>query len=274
MKRNIRTLGLFFVLVALFSSLWIGHAANQTNVIVDGTSVSMETVSINGYTYVPLRAFCQQMNDCNITWDAASKSAKVSCKGLDLVVNTNQKYVIANGRYFYLPNGVYCGSGALFLPVTVLAKCFAADVYWTKGNQALKVVRSGKTLESADTFYDSDDLYWMSHIIYAESGGEPFEGKIAVGTVVMNRVNNSRFPSTIHDVIFQKNQFSPVASGSIDKTPNAESIVAAKIALEGYKVAGNSTFFLNRAIAKSRWIESHCKYVSTIGHHTFYALAS
>lgn len=274
MKRNIRTIGLFFVIAALFSTLFVSQAANQTKLIVDGTSIPIETKMINGTTYVPLRTFCQKMSNCTINWDGASQTANVSCNGLNLIVDAEEKYVIANGRYFYLPNGVYCGDGALLLPVTVLAKCFASEVYWTEGNQALQVTRSGKTLESANTYYDSDDLYWLSHIIYAESGCEPLEGKIAVGNVVMNRVNNSRFPSTIYGVIFQKNQFSPVANGSIYKTPDDESVIAAKISLEGYQVAGDSMFFLNRAIAKSRWIERNCEYVATIGRHTFYTLSA
>ncbi len=274
MKRNVRTIFLFCVLTALLSTMFVGYAANQTTLIVDGKTSTIETKTINGNTYVPIRVFCQAMEDCDITWNGETEVATVTCHGLSMKVDADLLYVEANGRYFYMPYGVYRGNGALFLPVTLLAKCFNSDVYWTEDHQALQVTRKGGSLPSADSFYDATDLYWLSRIVYAESGGEPLQGKIAVGNVVLNRVNNSRFPSTVYGVIFQKNQFSPASSGSIYRTPNEESVIAAKIALEGYQVAGNSLFFLNRAIATSSWMERNCDYVATIGHHTFYTLAS
>ena len=66
-----------------------------------------------------------------------------------------------------------------------------------------------------EEFYDHDELYWLSKLIYAESGAEPFLGKLAVGTVVMNRVDSDEFPSNIVDVIFDKEngvQFTPTAN--------------------------------------------------------------
>ncbi len=274
MKRKVKTIALFCTLVVLLSTMFVGYAANQTALIVDGETSTIEMRAINGNTYVPLRSFCQQMGDCTITWNGKSEVATVTSKGLSMTVDADLNYVEANGRYFYMLDGVYCGNGALFLPVTLLAKLFNSEVHWTADHQALQVTRKGGSLKSADAYYDSTDLYWLSRIIYAESGGEPLEGKIAVGNVVLNRVDNSRFPTTVYNVIFQKNQFSPVSSGSIYRTPSAESVVAAKIALEGYEVAQDSLFFLNRSIARSRWMEKNCTYVATIGRHTFYTLAS
>lgn len=274
MKRQVKTIALFCMLAVLLSTMFVGYAANQKALIVDGKTSTIETRVINGNTYVPLRSFCQQMEECTITWDGKTETATVTKSGLRITVDIGLDYVEVNGRYFYLPDGVYCGDGALSLPVTLLAKCFNSEVYWTADYSALQVVRKGSSVQSADEYYNSTDLYWLSRIIYAESGGEPLKGKIAVGNVVLNRVNNSRFPTTVYNVIFQKNQFSPASSGSIHRTPSAESVIAAKIALEGYKVAENSLFFLNRSIARSRWMEKNCTYVATIGRHTFYTLAS
>ena len=82
-------------------------------------------------------------------------------------------------------------------------------------------------------------------------------------------MRSSRFPNTVYGVIFQRNQFSPVANGSIYRTPNAESVLAAKICLEGGEALDGVLWF-NRAGLKS-WASRHCTYVATIANHTFYS---
>ena len=120
-------------------------------------------------------------------------------------------------------------------------------------------------LTCGDEAYDSDALYWLSHIIYCESGNQPLAGKVAVGNVVMNRVADPRFPNTIYDVLFQKNQFSPVSSGSIRREPNWDSVVAAKLVLDGAKVT--DALFFNGVRARA---PKGRAYVTTIGDHAFY----
>ena len=85
--------------------------------------------------------------------------------------------------------------------------------------------------------YTDDDLYLMAAIIHAEAEGEPYEGKIAVGSVVMNRIFSSKFPNTLSGVIYQKNQFEPASSGRLqmilNKGPNPDCFEAAKEVLNG-----------------------------------------
>jgi N-acetylmuramoyl-L-alanine amidase len=123
--------------------------------------------------------------------------------------------------------------------------------------------------------YTKDELYWLSRIIEAEAGGESFKGKLAVGNVVLNRVKDARFPSTIYGVIFDCStgvyQFSPVANGTVYNTPSADSVEAAKQCLEGKNVVGNALFFMNGAIAETAWIAYNRPYIMTIGNHQFYA---
>lgn len=63
--------------------------------------------------------------------------------------------------------------------------------------------------------FETNDRYLLANLIYCEAGGEPYEGQVAVGAVVMNRVLSGRFPNTVAGVIYQKNQFSPVKSGRL-----------------------------------------------------------
>ena len=122
--------------------------------------------------------------------------------------------------------------------------------------------------------YDSNDLLWLSRIIYAEAGTEPLEGKLAVGSVVMNRLASANYPNTIYGVIFDTKfgvQFTPAATGTVYKSPDEESILAAKMCLGGYSVSDDILFFLNEAIATGTWMQDNCDFVMTIGNHDFYS---
>ncbi len=120
----------------------------------------------------------------------------------------------------------------------------------------------------------SEDLYWLSRIIHAEAQGETYEGRVAVGNVIINRVNSSKFPNTIKGVVFDKQdgytQFSPVIDGTIYNTPDAESIRAATDVLNGARPVGNALYFLNPRKSTNFWITQNRQYMKTIGLHDFY----
>ena len=82
--------------------------------------------------------------------------------------------------------------------------------------------------------YTDDDLYVLSHIINAEAGDDncTHEHRIAVGSVVLNRVASSEFPDTIRDVVFQAGQYSPTWNGAFDREPSEDSVEVAKLLLE------------------------------------------
>lgn len=122
--------------------------------------------------------------------------------------------------------------------------------------------------------YTEQDLYWLSRIIHAESNGEPMLGKLAVGTVIMNRVKSPEFPNTVKGVIFDTKhgvQFTPVANNSIYNTPSSESVEAAKKVLEGYRISDKVLYFVNENISPNSWIAQNRDYVLTVGNHKFYA---
>lgn len=130
------------------------------------------------------------------------------------------------------------------------------------------------TRSSSRNEANSADIYWLSRIIHAEAGGEPYRGKVAVGNVVLNRVNSKDFPNSIYAVIFEYYrsipQFSPVADGTIYNTPSSESIRAAKEAIGGSRPVGNATYFFNPDKASGRWIVRNKSFVTRIGDHVFY----
>lgn len=97
------------------------------------------------------------------------------------------------------------------------------------------------------TFVESD-LRLLANLIYCEAGGEPYEGKLAVGAVVINRMLSSVYPDTVLGVIYQKKQFSPVASGRLELAltydkANADCYRAAEEAMSGMSNVGNCVYF-------------------------------
>ena len=100
----------------------------------------------------------------------------------------------------------------------------------------------------SDITFDAGDRYLLAVLIYCEAGGEPYEGKVAVGAVVINRVRSSVYPSTVVEVIRQRKQFSPVGSGRFDyycaigKT-NQDCYNAADAAMSGVTNVGDCLHF-------------------------------
>ena len=236
---------------------------------------TVDGILLDSVTYIPLRRFCDAMGKAEITWNSKTNTANAtdSARGLQITATQGAKYIIANGRYFYAPSGIRNVGGTLYIPIRPLAKAYCLDVTWNDATRSVSLRSNGKKLISGDSFYDSDEVYWLSRIISAESAGEPFDGQIAVGNVVLNRVESSLYPNTIYGVIFDKRygtQFSPVSFGTIYRTPSAESVVAAKICLEGYTLSEDILFFMNPRLSTSNWISKNRPFAFTIGNHDFY----
>ena len=83
-----------------------------------------------------------------------------------------------------------------------------------------------------ESFYDEDDLYILSHLIYGEAGGESDECQLAVGSVVLNRVKSSSFPNSIESVVFAPGQYACTWDGNYDKEPSQRAIDNARYLLE------------------------------------------
>ena len=124
--------------------------------------------------------------------------------------------------------------------------------------------------EIVEPVVKEDDLYWLSRIIHAEAKGESVEGRIAVGNVILNRMESDEFPDTLKGVIFQKNQFSPVSNGSIYHEPTEETLKLAQRVLDGERVVpADVLFFYNPAVvSRDSWVWSR-EIVDSIGNHNF-----
>lgn len=137
-------------------------------------------------------------------------------------------------------------------------EALAGEAYFTVNDRCFYVPR----------FVQAEDLYWLSRAIYSESGNQPMAGRIAVGTVILNRVADPAFPDTIKDVVFAPRQFSPVANGTIYHDPDERSIVAAKLCLDGVREAEPCLYF--NVTTMYSWADRSRTYYCTIGGHNFY----
>lgn len=243
------------------------------DVTIDGQNYSGDVYLISNTAYVPLREFACYSDDPIITWDASESRADVRTDSLTLTVYADSYVIEANGRALYCEFGSFVRNGKLLVPLRALSSAFGYDCDYDRATDTIILSRKKAAIESGDSYYDSDELYWLSRIIYAEAGAESFDGKLAVGNVIRNRVLSGEFPNTIIDVIFDTQngvQFSPVSNGTIYSEPDRDSILAAKLTIEGVEIAGDSLYFLNEELAESKWIVSNCRYVMTIGCHDFY----
>lgn len=116
-----------------------------------------------------------------------------------------------------------------------------------------------------------DDIKLIAGVVHAESKGEPFEGKVGVASVILNRLCSPQFPKSVKDVIFQKNAFSCINNGSVYSEPDMEAYKAVEEALNGNDPTGDAVFFYNPKTASSEWMinASKCEAV-TIGSHVFF----
>ena len=122
-------------------------------------------------------------------------------------------------------------------------------------------------------YLTQDDIYLMSQIVYAESKGEPFEGKVAVASVILNRAVDPSFPNTVREVIFQPYAFSCIVDGQISVEPSQECFDAVYEALSGNDPTDDALFFYNPQIATCNWMKGVEKVNSKpIGQHLFFRI--
>ena len=229
---------------------------------------------IGGSTYVGLRSFCDLIGDYDISWNDSTKTAKVKADGLSLTATNGDIYIYANGRCFYTVDPIRIIDDRICVPIRPLAKALGVEVSWNGANRSVTLAKGNKRLAWADSYYNADELYWLSRIISAEAKGESLLGQIAVGNVVLNRKACPNYPNTVYGVIFDRKngtQFSPVAFGTIYQKPTASAVIAAKICLEGYTLSDDILFFMNPRIATNNWIAKNRTFEFRIGNHNFYS---
>lgn len=245
---------------------------------VNGVYLAMDSQPFlhEGFTFVPIRFVSEALGADSVTWDSSRNTATIQQDETTIQLTAGQKTAYVNGEKIRVAQGIRLVNDRVYVPVRFVSETLGCEVLWDSQTYTVAINKKGISVPAhleGTRGYSDDEIYWLSRIIHAESRGEPMQGKIAVGNVVLNRVESTQFPNTIYGVIFDQKygvQFSPVADGSIYNTPLGDSVIAAKKALEGESQAGQSLYFFNPRTASSFWIAQNRTYYKTIANHDFY----
>ena len=132
------------------------------------------------------------------------------------------------------------------------------------------ILNTKNNVTYAESGSNTSDIQLLARAINGEARGEPYEGQVAVGAVILNRVKHSSFPNTIAGVIYQKGAFTAVSDGQIN-VPIAENSTvykAAQDALNGWDPTNGAIYYYNPDTATNSWIWSR-PVITTIGKHQF-----
>ena len=119
-----------------------------------------------------------------------------------------------------------------------------------------------------DDSNNSSDYNLLARIISAEARGEPYMGQVAVGAVVLNRVEHPSFPDTLSGVVYQKGAFSCLYDGQFNEPISESAYKAATDAINGLDPSGGAIYYYNPKKSTNKWIFSR-PVITTIGSHRF-----
>ncbi|GLF81993.1 spore cortex-lytic enzyme [Bacillus safensis] len=132
-----------------------------------------------------------------------------------------------------------------------------------QGNQTPK-----QTAANMPGGFSSNDIQLLSQAVYSEARGEPYEGQVAIASVILNRLNNPTFPNTIAGVIFEPLAFTAVADGQFYMTPDETAKKAVFDAINGWDPSESAIYYFNPDTATSPWIWGRPQ-IKRIGKHIF-----
>ncbi|MBM6870515.1 spore cortex-lytic enzyme [Pseudoflavonifractor phocaeensis] len=135
------------------------------------------------------------------------------------------------------------------------------------GTQTLKALGMSTSGSAASSGQDAT-VALLARVISAEARGEPYSGQVAVGAVILNRVEHPAFPNTIAGVVYQPGAFTCMVDGQIDQPVADSAVRAAQDALNGADPSGGAIYYFNPDTATSAWIWSR-PLIKVIGSHRF-----
>jgi LysM repeat protein len=263
----------------------------------------------SGRLFVPIRFISEQLGAAVEWNGAERKVLIKSPISDQLLFFAGSRGVEINGSDYILDVSPLMRNDRMYLPVRHVSELLHLKVKWLNNSVELNQVplyevQKGDSLSSISEKFDTteqlikvrnnlhsstvspqtnlkivipsviknqnqDDLLLLAKLIEAEAGNESFVGQVAVGNVIVNRVNDSRFPDTIEAVVKEPGQFTPVSTGRINSVdPSQSSIDAAKKALQGEKPAKNAVYFFNKSNTTNQFLLAR-EVVLDIGNHRF-----
>ncbi len=275
-KKFVITLAFLIVLTGtvVFAADQYGGYDIPVDIEVNGTFISCVKKPFleQGSTYIPLRAFGEAV-DAEIYWDEETQTATMIKDGHTFEFCSDNDYSTIDGEICELSS--INREFLTFIPVRIISETLGYDVQWDDYYMTVKITAPDVTVpeESKDYSYNFEDILYLGKIVMLEAGSGGLDTKIAISNTIVNRVRSASFPNTIKDVIFDTNysvQFPPAHTDRINETPSKECIIAAKCALNGVELVGDSLYFISTKAAPSSWVHKNRTYYITIGNTAFY----
>lgn len=239
----------------------LSFRTGQTKIGYNGIAYELEdaVLSEDGNAYFPLRALAEAMH-AQVGWRDDEDAPELSAVEEHVVAAGDTLWSIAQEygtsvQALQIRNGITDDSLAVGLSLKVVVPEFMLP-------------KPAAVPKEAEAEIDQAELTLLAKLVQVEAGYEPYEGKLAVASVVMNRVKNPNYPNTLKGVIYAPGQFSPARNGKLDKaTPSKESIKAAKAALSGENNVPGAVYFFNPKLEPAKL--KKVKVVAKIGNHVF-----
>ena len=134
------------------------------------------------------------------------------------------------------------------------------------GSNTLKALKL--KFQSSPNKFTQSEISLLARIISAESRGEPYTGQVAVGAVILNRIDHPSFPNTLAGVIYQPGAFSCINDGQVNEAVSESAKRAAQDAINGWDPSGGAIYYYNPAKTSNKWIMSR-PVIVVIGSHRF-----
>ncbi|OGO79196.1 MAG: spore cortex-lytic enzyme [Clostridiales bacterium GWB2_37_7] len=218
------------------------------------------------YTSFGFLSYNDFFTDRNFSDTASSLIVKYGSRGTE--VKTVQTKLKRWGYYKGSVDGIF-GWKTRSAVVTFQKKngLKADGIVGTATSKALGIPVKAATT-SRGTVSRSNEVYTLAQAVNGEARGEPYIGQVAVAAVILNRVDDPRFPNSIAGVIYQPGAFTAVADGQMFLEPNETAFKAARDALNGWDPSGGAIYYFNPATSTSKWIWSR-PVIKVIGKHYF-----
>ncbi|MBX6377812.1 MAG: cell wall hydrolase, partial [Clostridia bacterium] len=230
-------------------------------------------VQVQGTTFVPVRPFLERCG-ARVYWDDVSVSVR-AFRGTDLALTLQggRPAMDVNGRPLPLPAPPFLWNGQFYAPLRPLAEVLDVGMTWRAETAWVELTTPGHVATAARRplpgAVSAEERDLLARVINAEAYGEPYEGKVAVGAVVVNRWLQG-FAQTLRDVLTAPRQFTVVANQKIRELPlHPDAIRAAEEALAGVDPTGGALYFGSVNSDSPFWRK--LRPLKRIGNHVFYA---
>lgn len=264
------TLLLIVVLVFTAST----PALAGVGVTLNGQPLEFSSMEIyEGTLFVSADALAHYMEG-SISYDPFSTVLRFFAKGSMIQMRLGEQEAKIKGETVDMGSSPFLLDERVLIPLRFIMESYKAMVSWNEEDRVVEIVMD-EEIEEVQPYagdfaleYTPEEFDLLVRCISSEAGDQPYEGMVAVGAVVINRALNSRFPNTIHDVIYQPGQFSVVGDNRINLPVKDGAHDAAMAALKGEDPTGGALYFYNPVKARASFVFTR-RILTVIGDHRF-----